>query len=109
VRLRNVDVGTTEPDGSSLAIVEPAETTSDETTEGSLDRAKTARPSVRGSETPFVPETPARLEQIKFQKQQAVITSLIDNPRHTADATCRHVLELYAQLNDSEFLYVSDL
>ncbi len=29
--------------------------------------------------------------------------------RHPATDTCRHILELYAQLNDSEFSYVSDL
>lgn len=31
-------------------------------------------------------------------------------PRHLLGwRPCRHVLELYAQLNDSEFLYVTDL
>jgi hypothetical protein len=88
----------------SSIIVEPIDST-----RGSPDRSETARPSARSSETPHVPETPARLEQMKFQRQQAVITSWIDDPRHAADATCRHALKLYAQLTDSEFLYVSDL
>jgi hypothetical protein len=48
------------------------------------------------------------MEEIKFRKQQETITTWIKDPRHVADATCRHILELYAQLNDSEFLYVCD-
>ncbi len=79
-----------------MALVEPERTTM-------------ARLSARSSETPSIPATPARLEQLKFQGQQAVIKAWIDDPRHTADITCRHSLELYAQLTDSEFLYVSDL
>jgi hypothetical protein len=49
------------------------------------------------------------MEEIKFKKQQEILTSWIDDPRHAANAACHHSLELYAQLNDSEFLYVSDL
>ncbi len=103
VQLRNVDVTITDPDGSSMALVEPVDET-----EGSPERSTKARPSTTAG-TPSVPETPARLEQMKFQRQQRVITTWVDDPRHAADATCRHVLELYAQLTDSEFLYVSDL
>jgi hypothetical protein len=104
VQLRNIDVTITDPDGSSMALVEPIDET-----EGSPDRITTARPSAPSSRTPSVPDTPARLEQIKFQRQQTVITTWIADPRHAADVTCRHALELYAQLTDSEFLYVSDL
>jgi hypothetical protein len=104
VQLRNLDVAITDPDGSSMALVEPVEEN-----ESSPARTTTDRPSTRSYSTPSVPETPARLEQIKFQRQQAVIKTWIDDPQHAAAPTCRHALELYAQLNDSEFLYVSDL
>ncbi len=104
VQLRNLEIAITDPDGSSMALVEPVEEN-----ESSPVRTTTDRPSARSSGTPHVPETPARLEQLKFQRQQAVIKTWIDDPRHVAEATCRHALELYAQLNDSEFLYVSDL
>jgi hypothetical protein len=86
-----------------MAIVESLDKTED--SPGRTSTAKTAR----GLETPLLPPTtPARLEELKFKKQQEILTSWIDDPRHAADATCRHALELYAQLNDSEFLYVSD-
>jgi hypothetical protein len=105
IQLRNFGADTTDGDESSMAIVESADTT-----EGSPERTKTAEPPARSLETPAIPpETPARMEEIKFKRQQDVITSWIKDPRHVADATCRHVLELYAQLNDSEFLYVRDL
>jgi hypothetical protein len=77
--------------------------------EGSPERTSTAK-TARGSQTPsFPPATPALLEEMKFKKQQEILTSWIDDPQHAADAACRHSLELYAQLSDSEFLYVSDL
>ena len=95
VQLRNVGVTITEHDGSSMALVEPITET-----EGSPERTTTARPSARRPETLSVPETPARLEQLKFQEQQAVIKAWIDDPRHAADSTCRHSLELYAQLTE---------
>ncbi len=103
IQLRNVTVEDPVEDESGMAIVESAETTEDSPKRPAM--SKTAR----GGETPFAPPaTPARLEEIEFKKQQEILTSWIDNPRHAADASCRHALELYAQLNDSEFLYVSD-
>jgi hypothetical protein len=104
VQLRHVDVAITYLDGSSMALVEPIEET-----EGSPVRTTTDKPSAQSSKTPSVSETPARLEQLTFQEQQAIIKAWIDDPHHAADATCRHALELYAQLTDSEFLYVSYL
>ncbi len=104
VQLRNVTVDGLVEDEEGMAIVESAETTEDSPKRTTLPK------TARGGETPFAPPaTPARLEEIKFKKQQETITLWIDNPRHAADASCRHALELYAQLNDSEFLYVSDL
>jgi hypothetical protein len=56
-----------------------------------------------------LPETPEMLMARKFKYQQATISGWINDPDHEATEECRHVLELYAQLNDSEFLYVTDL
>ncbi len=56
-----------------------------------------------------LPETPEMLLARKFKYQQATISGWINDPDHEATEECRHVLELYAQLNDSEFLYVTDL
>jgi hypothetical protein len=62
--------------------------------EGSPERTSSAK-TTRGSETSsFPPATPARLEEMKFKKQQDILTSWIDDPRHAADAACRHSLEL---------------
>jgi hypothetical protein len=105
IQLRNFEADITGGDESSMAIVE-----STDTTEGSPKRTKTAKPPVRSLETPALPpETPARMEEIKFKRQQDIIISWIRDPRHGNDVACRHVLELYAQLTDSEFLYVRDL
>jgi hypothetical protein len=105
VQLRNFGANAQDEEGGEMAIVESADTT-----ESSPECTKTAKPPARSSETPFAPsETPARMEEIKFKRQQEVIDAWIGDPRHVADAACRHALELYAQLTDSEFLYVSDL
>ena len=105
VQLRNFGANAQDEEEGSMAIVESADTT-----ESSPERTKTAKLPARSSETPFAPsETPARMEEIKFKRQQEVIEAWIKDPRHVADAACRHALELYAQLTDSEFLYVSDL
>jgi hypothetical protein len=102
VQLRNVTIDGLVEDEEGMAIVESADT------EESPKR--TAPPkTARSGDTPFAPPaTPARLEEIKFKKQRETITSWVDDPRHAADASCRHALELFAQPNDSEFLYVSD-
>ncbi len=57
----------------------------------------------------FVGDTPANEEARKFKQQKEVITTWIEDPNHVATDACCHILELYAQLNDSEFSYVSDL
>jgi hypothetical protein len=75
VQLRNIDVTITDPDGSSMALFEPIDVT-----EGSPERSK-ARPSTTAG-TPSVPQSPARLEQMKFQRQQRVITMWVDDSTH---------------------------
>jgi hypothetical protein len=100
VQLRNSDLEALDAKGTGMAFVESFDRTEDTSSPPRTSKAKTAR----GSE-----ETPAQMEEIKFKKQQEILTSWIDDPRHAATPACRHSLELYAQLNDSEFLYVSDL
>jgi hypothetical protein len=100
VQLRNIAINGLVEDEEGMAIVESADTEE--------SPRRTAPPkTARSGETPFAPPaTPARLEEIKFKRQREIITSWVDDPRHAADASCRHALELYAQLNDSEFLYL---
>ena len=56
-----------------------------------------------------VPSTPEIETARKDKNQKTIISAWIDDPDHYATEECRHVLELYAQLTDSEFSYVSDL
>jgi hypothetical protein len=57
----------------------------------------------------LVSPTPEIETAHKEKNQRTIISAWIDNPAHIATESCRHVLELYAQLTDSEFSYVSDL
>jgi hypothetical protein len=105
VQLRNLGVEDIDEDKGALPIVESMDA-HDETPA----RTTKEKPPGRSSGLSLLqPATPALLEALQFRKQQEIITAWIEDPKHTAPATCRHVLELYAQLNDSEFLYVTDL
>ncbi len=53
--------------------------------------------------------SPEREKDAEIRTQREVISAWIDDPNHPATETCRYSLELYAQLNDSEFAYVSEL
>jgi hypothetical protein len=53
--------------------------------------------------TRTVPETLERGSARKFKDKKSIIPEWIDDPKHEANDNCRHILELYAQLNDSEF------
>jgi hypothetical protein len=53
--------------------------------------------------------SPEREKDGEFKTQREVISAWIDDPDHPATETCRYPLELYAQLNDSEFAYVTEL
>ena len=53
--------------------------------------------------------SPEREKDAEIRTQREVISAWIDDPDHPATETCRYALELYAQLNDSEFAYVSEL
>ena len=77
VQLRNFGATAQDEEGGSMAIVESADTA-----EGSPERTKTAKPPARSLDTPFAPsETPARMEELKFKKQQEVIDAWIRDPR----------------------------
>jgi hypothetical protein len=57
--------------------------------------------------TRLPPTTP---EVRKYRNQRSIISAWIDDPHQTfVTEDCRHVLELYVQLTDSEFSYVFDL
>jgi hypothetical protein len=106
MQLRNIDLYLHHEGRKSLPIVEPIDAAS---TEGSPGPPTSRKTLERRPETPAVPETPARMEGLQFRKQRKIIEEWIRDPRHAADDTCRHSLELYAQLNDSEFSYVIEL
>jgi hypothetical protein len=57
----------------------------------------------------FKTTSPEREREADFTEQKDVISAWIDDLDHPANETCRYSLELYAQLNDSEFAYVSEL
>ena len=105
VQLRNMDVEDFDEHEKPFPIVESVDAP-----EETPSRTAKEKPPGRCSGTSLLqPATPARLEALRFKRQQATITAWIDDSRHVANDTCRHVLELYSQLNDSEFLYVTDL
>jgi hypothetical protein len=54
-------------------------------------------------------ETPETIAARKYAQQKEIISAWIEDPDHEATEECRHALELYAQLNESEFSYVTDL
>ncbi len=98
VQLRNLDVEDIDEDEKPFPIVESVDAPEETPSRTSKDK-----PPGRSSGTSLLqPATPARLEALRFKKQQATIIAWIDDPRHIAHDTCRHVLELYSQLNDSE-------
>ncbi len=117
VQIRNLDLDIflSEEDGPSFEPV-------DDEGEGEEKRAESrtpvtltrddlpSRPSARttsrsASRTRLV--SPERKEARVFKTQKEIITAWIEDPDHPANDACRYPLELYAQLNDSEFAYVS--
>ena len=105
VQLRNMDVEDFDEHENPFPIVESVDAP-----EETPSRTAKEKPPGRSSGTSLLqPATPARLEALRFKRQQATITAWIDDLRHVASDTYRHILELYSQLNDSEFLYVTDL
>ena len=95
-------------DGRSIQI-EPLD--KGESDDGEKDGSPERKPATERTPSARlkVPATPANAEEQKFRQQKALIDEWVADKRHPATETCRHILELYAQLNDSEFSYVSDL
>ncbi len=75
--------------------------------ERKLPAASTRAGTRSASRTRFA--SPEREGDTQFKTQREVISAWIDDPDHPATETCRYSLELYAQLNDSGFAYVSEL
>jgi hypothetical protein len=57
----------------------------------------------------YLREAPEERAALKFNGQKEIISAWIEAEDHDTTEECRHVLELYVQLNDSEFSYVTDL
>jgi hypothetical protein len=96
-------------------LFEPVEEGEGESKKESAD--KTPNTPVRAKRTPamlrasarFKSTSPEREKEADFMEQKDVVSAWIDDPDHPANETCRYSLELYAQLNHSEFAYVSEL
>jgi hypothetical protein len=115
VQLRNYEMASYFEAEDSAPIFEPVdgeETDLDETrtpaakTERRLTpaTARTGAPRVSRAMQEPLPEIVAAR---KFEKQKEIISAWIDDENHEATEECRHALELYVQLNDSEFSYVT--
>jgi hypothetical protein len=96
-----------------IESVEGEETDRDETRTPATRTERRLSPVTARTDAPrfnrAIQETPEAMAARKFATQKAIISAWIDDPDHEATEGCRHTLELYAQLNDSEFSYVSDL
>ncbi len=123
IQLRNLDMDVfiREGDGPSFEPVddegEDEENCTDSRAESKTPVTLTredlpSRPSARiGSKSASRTRlaSPERNEDEVFRTQKEIITALIEDPDHPASDACRYPLELHAQLNDSEFAYVSEL
>jgi hypothetical protein len=125
VQIRNLDMDVfiREGDGPSFEPVDDEEDNEENRTES---RAESKTPVTLTSTRDDLPSRPAtrtgsrsaphtrlaspeRKEDKVFRTQKEIITAWIEDPDHPASDACRYPLELYAQLNDSEFAYVSEL
>jgi hypothetical protein len=118
-QLRNLDGFSVASDeeGPSFEPVEDEEgleeTRAESKTPATLTRGeKPPRSSIRTSlksASRIRMASPEREGERIFKTQKKVISAWIADPDHPANETYRYPLELYAQLNDFEFAYVSEL
>ncbi len=87
------------------------------------DESSSLSPGLRGtSRTPDAPiktgartasrtrqASPEREDDKLVRRQKEMISDWINDPDHPVTEAARHSLELYGQLNDSEFAYVTEL
>ena len=104
-----------EEEGGEETGREESSSTPDSRSERTLpaapSRIRDPRPAIRAlsGAAKEIPATPEVEMANRYKYQKNIIQTWIDDPQHIATEDCRHVLELYAQLTDSEFSYVSDL
>ena len=118
VQLRNVDVSLArEDDGPSFEPMEDGEELKETSAESKTPAVPTrekksltasARAGITSASRVRMP-SPEREGEKMFRKQKELLSLWIDDPDHIAEETCRYALELYIQLNDSEFAYVTEL
>jgi hypothetical protein len=124
VQLRNLDLDIFHPreeEGSSFESMDDEER--DEKGDGERRTESRTPSALSREEIPPAPSartgsksasrvrmaSPERKEEKIFKTQKEIIVAWIEDPDHPATDACRYPLELYAQLNDSEFAYVSEL
>jgi hypothetical protein len=105
-----------EDDGEKTGLDEASTSTSTSKTDRSIPapptRVRDPKAAIRAlagavESLRLAPTTP---EVRKYKSQRAIISAWINDPDQSAvTEDCRHVLELYAQLTESEFSYVLDL
>jgi hypothetical protein len=118
VQLRNVDVSIArEDDGPSFEPMEDGEEVNETSAESKTPAAPTrekksltesSRAGITSASRIRMPSPEREGEKI-FRTQKKLLSLWIDDPDHIAEETCRYALELYIQLNDSEFAYVTEL
>jgi hypothetical protein len=116
VQLRNYEVSSDfDPEDTAPAFepMEGEETDLEKARTPSTKRDRAPTPTTAKTSGPkdsrTLRETPEERVARKFNAQKEIISAWIEAEDHDATEECRHVLELYVQLNDSEFSYVTDL
>ncbi len=114
--LRTYEVSHASDAEDSTTIIEPVEGEETDLEETRTPASRTARrpsPATARTDAPRLSrsthDTPEMIAARKYAQQKEIISAWIEDPDHEATEECRHALELYAQLNDSEFSYVTDL
>jgi hypothetical protein len=116
VQLRNYELLSEFEPEETAPIIEPVDGEETDLGKTRTPAARTGRPLTPANAKAGGPrisrathETPEAIAARQFDKQKEIISAWIEDEDHEATEECRHALELYAQLNDSEFSYVTDL
>jgi hypothetical protein len=116
VQLRNYELSSdSDPEDTAPAFepIDGEETDLEETRTPSTKRDRIPTPTTAKISGPkdsrTLREKPEERAARKFSAQKEIMSAWIEDEDHDATEECRHALELYVQLNDSEFSYVTDL